>query len=389
MAKNREVVDKFGKRHTFSEGMEGVVATSSEICFINGAEGRLFYRGIPIEDLAENSTFEETSYFLLYGELPTQKELHDFDTRLKKYRAIPDPVLEILKQMPRKANTMQILRTVVSLMGLYEEKSDEHSVSETSREAEKLIAVFPTIVAAIQRLREGKEPISPDKSLGHAANLIYMVNGEKPDAYAARVLDVCLILHAEHGFNASTFTSRVVISTLTDVHSAITAAIGSLRGPLHGGANEGVMHLLNEIGSLEAVDEVIRLKLKTKAKIMGFGHRVYKVLDPRAKILSQYSERLAEITGKQKYYAMSKKIEEIMENEVGDRGIYPNVDFFSASVYHYLGFNLEIYTPIFAVSRISGWAAHVMEQLRENRLFRPSSVYLGDIDRTYPKISDR
>ncbi|KAA3656919.1 MAG: citrate synthase [Calditrichaeota bacterium] len=389
MAKVREVIDKFGNKHSFSEGLEGVLATTSEICHIDGKAGKLIYRGIPIEELAENSTFEETSYFLLYGELPTQKELDEFDARLKANRALPQPVLDILKQMPSQANTMQFLRTVVSLMGLYEEKSDEHSVSETSHEAEKLIAVFPTIVAAIQRLRDGKEPIAPDNSLGHAANLIYMVNGEKPDEFAARVLDICLILHAEHGFNASTFTSRVVISTLTDVHSAITAAIGSLRGPLHGGANEGVMHLLTEIGSLDKVEGVIREKLRTKAKIMGFGHRVYKVLDPRARILSQYSERLAEITGNETYYAMSKKIEDIMNSEVGDRGIYPNVDFFSASVYHYLGFNLSIYTPIFAVSRISGWAAHVMEQLRENRLFRPNSVYLGDVDRKYIDMADR
>ncbi len=389
MVKKREVIDKSGNKHSFSEGMAGVIATTSEICFINGAEGKLIYRGVPIEDLAEKSTFEETSYFLLYGELPTQKELHEFEKRLKKHRAIPATVLDVMKQMPDDANTMQTLRTVVSLMGLYEPKNDEHSVKETSGEVEKLIAVFPTIVAAIQRLREGKEPVAPDNSLSHAANLIYMVTGEKPDDYAARVLDVCLILHAEHGFNASTFTSRVVISTLTDVYSAVTAAIGSLRGPLHGGANEGVMHLLDEIGDLESVEKVIKNKLETKAKIMGFGHRVYKVLDPRAKILSQYSKRLAEITGKQKYYAMSKKIEEIMKREVGDRGIYPNVDFFSASVYHYLGFSLEIYTPIFAVSRISGWGAHIMEQLRENRLFRPTSVYLGDIDRKYMAISDR
>ncbi|MCA9734791.1 MAG: citrate synthase [Deferribacteres bacterium] len=382
-------MDKFGNKHTYNEGMEGVLATTSEICHINGKEGKLIYRGIPIEELAEKSTFEETSYFLLYGELPTRKELDDFDARLKANRALPQEVLSIMKQMPSQSNTMQFLRTVVSLLGLYETKSDEHTVIETSHEAEKLIAVFPTIVAAIQRLREGKEPIAPDNSLGHAANLIYMVNGEKPDEFAARVLDICLILHAEHGFNASTFTSRVVISTLTDVHSAITAAIGSLRGPLHGGANEGVMHLLNEIGSLDKVEEIIKIKLETKAKIMGFGHRVYKVLDPRARILSQYSERLAQITGNETYYAMSKKIEDIMKREVGDRGIYPNVDFFSASVYHYLGFKLESYTPIFAVSRISGWAAHVMEQLRENRLFRPSSVYLGDIDRKYISISER
>lgn len=389
MIKKREVIDKFGNKHEFSEGMAGVIATTSEICFINGGEGKLIYRGIPIEALAENSTFEETSYFLLYGELPTQMELHEFELRLKKHRSIPGPVLEMMQQMPRDANTMQTLRTVVSLMGLYEQKSDEHSVKETSAEAEKLIAVFPSIVAAIQRLRDGKKPIMPDNSLGHAANLIYMVTGNKPDEYAARVLDVCLILHAEHGFNASTFTSRVVISTLTDIHSAVTAAIGSLRGPLHGGANEGVMHLLNEIGDLDSVERIIKHKLETKAKIMGFGHRVYKVLDPRAKILSQYSERLAEITGNQKYYAMSKKIEQIMKREVGDRGIYPNVDFFSASVYHYLGFSLEIYTPLFAVSRISGWTAHIMEQLRENRLFRPTSVYLGDTERPYIAISDR
>ena len=389
MARVREVIDKLGQKHQYNEGMEGVIATSSEICFIDGEKGKLIYRGIPIEELAEHSTFEETSYFLLYGELPTKKELSDFEDRLKSSRALPDNILASMKTLPAKANTMQYLRTVVSMLGLNEDKSENTTIGKTSREAESLIAVFPTIVAAIQRLRNGLEPIAPDASLSHAANFLYMINGEKPDEFSARVLDICLILHAEHGFNASTFAARVVISTLTDMYSAITAAVGSLRGPLHGGANEGVMHLLNEIGTIDAVEEVIKVKLDTKAKIMGFGHRVYKVLDPRARILSQYSERLAQITGNESYYKMSKKIEDIMEDQVGDRGIYPNVDFFSASVYYYLGFHLEIYTPIFAVSRISGWTAHVMEQLRENRLFRPRSVYLGDHAAKYVPIDER
>lgn len=387
--KVRTVVDKLGKEHSYHEGMEGVIATTSEICFIDGEKGRLLYRGIPIEALAEHSTFEETSYFLLYGTLPTRKQLSEFEARLKSYRALPDHVLKMIGTLPKNASPMSKLRTIISAIGLDDAGADDNSYEQNCQRAERLIAAFPTVVAATQRIRNGQLPLAPDTNLNHAANFLYMLKGKKPSGYEAQVLDVCLILHAEHGFNASTFTARVVISTLTDMYSAISAAIGSLKGPLHGGANEGVMKLLFEIGEVDAVEDAITKKLAAGGKVMGFGHRVYKTKDPRAKILMQFSEKLAQQTKNVKWYEMSAKIEEVMKRKVGEKGIYPNVDFFSASVYYYLGIEVDFFTPIFAVSRVSGWAAHVLEQLQHNRLFRPRSVYLGPYDLEYTPIDER
>ena len=389
MPKICKVTDKLGRTFEYNEGLEGVIATSSEICFIDGEKGKLLYRGIPIEQLAEHSTFEETSFFLLYGHLPSRDELEAYESRLKSYRPITGEILEFARKLGSLAKPMHLLRTIVSAAGVFDPDADNNSIERNAARAEELIALFPTIVAALQRLQQGKEPIAPNPDLGHAANFLYMLNGEQPNDYAARVFDICLILHAEHGFNASTFTARAVISTLTDMYSAVTAAIGSLKGPLHGGANEGVMHLLNEIGEIERTEEVVLEKLRTKTKIMGFGHRVYKALDPRAKILMQFSEKLAQLTGNEKYYNISKKVEEVMAREVGAKGIYPNVDFFSASVYHYLGIDTSLFTPIFAVSRVSGWTAHVLEQLHNNRLLRPRAVYLGEFDRSYIPMSER
>ncbi len=389
MPKICKVTDKLGRTFEYNEGLEGVIATSSEICFIDGEKGKLLYRGIPIEQLAEHSTFEETSFFLLYGHLPSRDELEAYESRLKSYRPITGEILEFARKLGSLAKPMHLLRTIVSAAGVFDPDADNNSIERNAARAEELIALFPTIVAALQRLQQGKEPIAPNPDLGHAANFLYMLNGEQPNDYAARVFDICLILHAEHGFNASTFTARAVISTLTDMYSAVTAAIGSLKGPLHGGANEGVMHLLNEIGEIERTEDVVLEKLRTKTKIMGFGHRVYKALDPRAKILMQFSEKLAQLTGNEKYYNISKKVEEIMAREVGAKGIYPNVDFFSASVYHYLGIDTSLFTPIFAVSRVSGWTAHVLEQLHNNRLLRPRAVYLGEFDRSYIPMSER
>jgi citrate synthase len=252
-----------------------------------------------------------------------------------------------------------------------------------------LIAAFPTIVAAIQRRRSGKEFVAPRQDLGHAANFLYMVNGEAPTDYVAKVMDMALILHADHGFNASTFTSRVVISSMSDMYSAITAAVGSLKGPLHGGANSEVMSTLQSIGSIDQVEAYVMERLARKEKVMGFGHRVYHTYDPRARILSQYSQQLAQQTGNMKWYEMSKKIEEIMVRQLGEKGIYPNVDFYSATVYYYMGLDQELFTPIFAVSRIAGWTAHAIEQLQNNRLFRPRSVYSGEKNAPYMPIDKR
>ncbi|RMF58190.1 MAG: citrate synthase [Calditrichaeota bacterium] len=384
-----ELTDAFGTKHQFAPGLEGVIATSTEICFIDGMQGKLLYRGIPIEQMAESSTFEETSYFLLYGKLPTRKELDAFTARLNEHRQVPQEVIDMVCRLPKNASPMAMLRTAVSILGHYEQAPDGTSLELNLRRAEHLIAAFPTVAAAIQRSRKGLEPVAPDPNLPHAANFLYMLTGEKPSDYAARVMDVALILHAEHGFNASTFTARVIISTLSDMYSAVTGAIGSLKGPLHGGANEQVMRMLEEIGSEDRTEEFILRKLKAKEKVMGFGHRVYKALDPRARILMQYSKKLAEQAGDMRWYAISKKVEDVMEREVGHRGIYPNVDFFSASVYRYLGIETEMYTPIFAVSRVAGWTAHVIEQLQNNRIFRPRSVYIGPVDVNYVPIDQR
>jgi len=388
-AKVRELINEQGQKVEFRDGLEGVIAAISNICFIDGNKGRLQYRGIPIEQLAENSTFEETTYFLLFDHLPKRTELTDFESQLKARRSVPAQLLRVLGEFPRAAEPMALLRTAVSALGAYDADAENSNFEKNGERAIKLIASFPTLLAAIQRLRKGLKPIAPNQQLGHAANFLYMLTGETPEEYSARVLDVALILHADHGFNASTFTARVCISSLSDMYSAITAALGSLKGPLHGGANSAVMRTLMEIGSPEKVEAYVKQKLAAKQKIMGFGHRVYHTYDPRARILSRYSRKLAEMTGNMKWYEISHRMEEVMEKEVGSRGIYPNVDFYSASVYYYLGIDIDLFTPIFAVSRISGWAAQVLEQLRDNRLFRPESFYQGPLEIEYVPIDKR
>lgn len=387
--KVREVIDEFGRKAEYREGLEGVVAALSMISSIDGENGILLYRGIPIEQLAEHSTFEETSYFLLYGRLPKRQELAEFENQLQSRRQLQPALLDLIRTFPPAANAMDLLRTSVSALGLYDSDPANNTAEKNLDRAIDLIAAFPTIVAAIQRRQSGKDFVAPRLDLNHAANFLYMVNGEAPTEYAARVLDVALILHADHGFNASTFTSRVVISSLSDMYAAITAAVGSLKGPLHGGANSEVMTTLLKIGSIEKVEAYVLERLKNKQKVMGFGHRVYHTYDPRARLLSQYSQKLAQLTGNAKWFDMSKKVEEIMVREVGEKGIYPNVDFYSATVYYYMGLDQDLFTPIFAVSRIAGWTAHVLEQLQNNRLFRPRAIYPGEKNVPYVPIEQR
>ena len=387
--KVREVIDEFGRKAEYREGLEGVVAALSMISSIDGENGILLYRGIPIEQLAEHSTFEETSYFLLYGRLPQRQELAEFENKLQRRRQLQPALLDLIRTFPPAANAMDLLRTSVSALGLYDSDPANNTAEKNLDRAIDLIAAFPTIVAAIQRRQSGKDFVAPRPDLNHAANFLYMVNGEAPTEYAARVLDVALILHADHGFNASTFTSRVVISSLSDMYAAITAAVGSLKGPLHGGANSEVMTTLLKIGSIEKVEAYVLERLKNKQKVMGFGHRVYHTYDPRARLLSQYSQKLAQLTGNAKWFDMSKKVEEIMVREVGEKGIYPNVDFYSATVYYYMGLDQDLFTPIFAVSRIAGWTAHVLEQLQNNRLFRPRAIYPGEKNLPYVPIEQR
>lgn len=384
-----ELIDAAGNKVEYRPGLEGVVAAPSTICSIDGQKGILLYRGIPIAELADHSTFEETVFFLLFGHLPKRSELDEFENNVKAHRQLPEAVLKLLQSFPPSANPMDLLRTAVSALGLFDDNPTDDSVTKNSQRAISLIAAFPAIVGAIQRLRKGQPPVAARTDLTHAAHCLHQINGVAPDEYSARVLDVALILHADHGFNASTFTARVCISSLTDMYSAITSAVGSLKGPLHGGANAGVMQNLMEIGSLENVEPWVMHKLQNKTKIMGFGHRVYKTYDPRARLLNRYSEKLAQITNNTKWYEMSKKMDEVMAREVSSRGIYPNVDFYSASVYYYLGLEPDLFTPIFAVSRIAGWTAHVLEQLQDNRLFRPRAIYQGPKEAAYVPIAQR
>jgi citrate synthase len=357
------------------KGLEGIVAANSGICWIDGDAGILSYRGIDIHDLAEHSTFEETTYLLWNGLLPNGIALREFSTHLALARSLDHRVIEMLKSFPTSATPMEVLRTAVSALSFYDADEKDNSHDANVRKAYNLTAQIAMIVAVYDRLRKGKEIVPPDRSLSHAGNFLWMLNGEKPSETATRTLDIALILHADHELNASTFAARVIAATLSDIHSAITGAIGALKGPLHGGANESVMRLLLLIDK-EGADPVEYVKgmLAARQKISGFGHRVYKTEDPRATHLRKMSEQLGNDAGNPKWYAMSRAIELYINQE---KKLNANVDFYSASTYATLGIDIDLYTPIFAISRISGWAAHVIEQLDDNRLIRPRAEYIG------------
>jgi citrate synthase len=358
-----------------SKGLEGIVAANSGICWIDGEAGVLAYRGIDIHELAEKSTFEETACLLWHGKLPTASELDAFTKKLSDSRHLPSDILKLLQEFPKTATPMEVLRTTVSALSIYDK--DEKAVDHDSnvRKSFDLTAQIAMIVAAFDRIRKGKPVVEPDKSLSHAGNFLWMLTGEKPSETATRAFDVALILHADHELNASTFAARVIAATLSDVHSSITGAIGALKGPLHGGANEAVMRMLFAIdkqGS-DPIDYVSNL-LAQKKKISGFGHRVYHTEDPRATHLRKMSEDLGRSANNTKWFDMSQKIERYIKSE---KKLNANVDFYSASTYTTLGIDLDLFTPIFAVSRIAGWAAHVIEQLDDNRLIRPRAEYIG------------
>ena len=357
------------------KGLEGVVATTSKICYIDGEEGVLAYRGIDIHELADHSTFEETCYLLWNGALPTKSQLKELHERLAAERKLDPAIIEMLRSLPKGAMPMDVLRTAVSALGLYdlEEKKGDHAANVSK--SIRLTSQIAMIVAAYDRLRKGKDVVKADASLSHPANFLLMLNGQPPSKTAERALDIALILHADHELNASTFAARVTAATLSDMHSAITSAIGTLKGPLHGGANEAVFHILEEIDSRKADPvEYVRGLLAQKKKISGFGHRVYHTEDPRATHLRKMSEDLCKSSGQPKWFEMSRKIEQFIKAE---KKLNANVDFYSASTYHVLGIDVDLFTPIFAVSRISGWSAHVIEQLDDNRLIRPRADYIG------------
>jgi citrate synthase len=357
------------------KGLEGIVAANSGICWIDGEAGVLAYRGIDIHELAENSTFEETTYLLWNGILPNELALREFQSQLSLARSIDQRIVEMLKTFPTTATPMEVLRTTVSALSFYDADEKDNSHDANVRKSYNLTAQIAMIVAIYDRLRKGLEIVPPDRSLSHAANFLWMLNGEKPSETATRTLDIALILHADHELNASTFAARVIAATLSDVHSAITGAIGALKGPLHGGANEAVMRLLYTIDKAGADPvEYVKNMLAARQKISGFGHRVYKTEDPRATHLRRMSEQLGKDSGDPKWFNMSRAIELYINK---DKKLNANVDFYSASTYATLGIDIDLYTPIFAVSRIAGWAAHVIEQLDDNRLIRPRAEYIG------------
>ncbi len=368
-------------------GLEGVVALDSSLSFIDGAKGELIYSGYDIKDLALHTSFEEVAYLLWNGRLPGTLALQDLHDALRVERKLPPMVMEILRKCPEDANPMAALRTCVSALAHYDAEADDMSHEANYRKAIRLTARIPTIIAALDRLRKGLEPVEPLKDGSTAFNFLYMLNGEEPGSASERTFDACLVLHAEHGLNASTFAARVIGATLSDMYSAISGAIGALKGPLHGGANIEVMRTLLEIDRTGRDPvEVVKEKLERKERIMGFGHRVYKTVDPRAIILREMVEEVGEESGGKKWYDMSVAIMEIMDKE---KKLYPNVDFFSASVYYMLGIAIDLYTPIFAMSRITGWTAHLLEQWKANRLIRPRAEYIGEKGLTVGPIEAR
>lgn len=369
---------------TATKGLEGIVATTSSISSI--IDGVLTYRGIDIDELAQHATFEEVAYLLWYGKLPTQTELDELVRKLGDYAPIPEQVIQQIKLYPDKTNSMAALRTAVSSLALYDEAANDMSSEANLQKAIKLQAQLPTVVAAFARIRQGQEPIAPKQGVSVAHNFLYMLTGQEPDEIAVKALDQALVLHADHELNASTFAARVTVATLSDIYSGVTSAIGALKGPLHGGANEAVMVMLEEIGSIDNVDAYIQNKLDHKEKIMGFGHRVYKNGDPRAKHLQKMSQELGKLTGNTDLYDMSVRIESLV---TGQKGLKPNVDFYSASVYTNLQIPRDLFTPIFAISRLSGWTAHILEQYENNRLIRPRAEYTGPAAQHYVPVNER
>jgi citrate synthase len=367
------------------KGLEDIIAAETSVSDIDGKLGLLFYVGYDIHELVA-ATFEEVVYLLHNLELPTKEQLEGVSEQLTNERELDSFVEGLMPTMVEQTSPMSMLRTTVSAMSAHDPDGWDQSAEANYRKAMRLIARFPTVIAYFNRLRNNDRVVKPNPKLSHAANLLWMLFDREPEEEIARILDICLILHADHTMNASTFAARVAASTLADIHSATTAAIATLKGPLHGGANEAVMKILLEIGSMDKVESVVKAKLAAKEKIMGFGHRVYKTEDPRATHLRELSKRIGEMVGDTRWYEMSRKMEEVVMDE---KGLYPNVDFYAASVYYSMGIPVDLFTPIFAASRVAGWTAHIREQYADNRLIRPESAYVGPPHRSYVPIDQR
>ncbi len=373
----------------YRAGLEGIPATQSSISFVDGQRGILEYRGIPIEELAQRSNFVETAHLLIWGKLPTQAELENFEHEIRHHRRLKYRIRDMMKCFPEGGHPMDALQACAAALGLFYSRRALDDPAYINAAVIRLLAKIPTMVAAFQLMRKGNDPVQPRDDLGYSANFLYMLNEKEPDPFAAQILDVCLILHAEHTINASTFSAMVTASTLTDPYAVVASAVGTLAGPLHGGANEEVISMLEEIGSVENVRAYVEQCMEKKSKIMGFGHRVYKVKDPRAIILQDLAEQLFEKYGMDQFYAVAVELERVVHEKMGHKGIHANVDYYSGLVYRKLGIPTDLFTPVFAVARIAGWLAHWKEQLNENRIFRPTQIYTGIHAAPYISIDER
>lgn len=375
----------------YAKGLEGVIAAESAICRIDGENGRLYYMGYPIRRLVEQCSFEEVTYLLLYGELPTLDQYALFQRKMRRSRPISDPIKSMIREFPRDSHPMELLQAVVSYLSGYVEHKIQHDANCNCRITLHQVSQLATVVATLHRVRRDMEPVEPRDDISHGANFLYMLRGEQPSELEGKIMDDCLTLHAEHSFNASTFTARVVASTLSTCYCSISAAIGALYGSLHGGANEKVMDMVDEIGELSRVDEWVHTALDQKRKIMGMGHRVYKAKDPRAILMESYLQQLSEAQSDSRYLDILKRIEGVFRERMEEKGkpIYPNVDFFSGAVYRLLGIPSYLYTPIFAIARAPGWLAHILEQRSDNRIFRPKALYVGHEEREIIPIEQR
>ncbi|MEG4270936.1 MULTISPECIES: citrate synthase [unclassified Microcoleus] len=373
----------------FKPGLEGVPATLSSISYVDGQKGLLEYRGISIEELALKSSFLETSYLLIWGVLPTKEELEAFEHEIRYHRRIKYRIRDMMKCFPERGHPMDALQASAAALGLFYSRRALANPAYIREAVVRLLAKIPTMVAAFQQMRRGNDPVRPRDDLNYSANFLYMLNEQEPDPLLASIFDTCLTLHAEHTINASTFSAMVTASTLTDPYGVIASAVGTLAGPLHGGANEEVIDMLQQIGSVENVRAFVEKSVANKDKIMGFGHRVYKVKDPRATILQRLAEQLFENFGRDDYYDIAVKLEEVVEEKLGQKGIYANVDFYSGLVYRKMGIPLDLFTPVFAIARVAGWLAHWKEQLEANRIYRPTQIYTGTHGAPYIAIEDR
>lgn len=375
----------------YAKGLEGVVAAESEICQIDGAQGKLFYRGYSIEDLAQHSSFEETTYLLLNEKLPSETELASFSRAMRKCRDLPGPIQEMIRWFPSEGSPMELLQSVISYLSSSVKHKIKHSDTCNCRQTLHQIAQLTTVLATYERFRQGKEYVESDPELSHGANFLYQLRGEAPSPEEGRILDKCLVLHAEHGFNASTFTARVVASTYSTCYCSISAAIGALAGFLHGGANERVLTMADEIGSKENIEPWLDKALAEKRKVMGMGHRVYKAKDPRATVMEELLVELSRLKKDQRLYEFLKQLENSTRERMEKKGkpVYPNVDFFSGAVYDLLGIGRHLFTPIFAAARSPGWLAHILEQRKDNRIYRPRALFAGPAPRAYVPIAAR